>query len=109
DAALRFNLAWSRAMLKNATGALDLLDNATTEALPQAAMLQVQLLHDQGAFEEAETSARKHIARHPRHAGLMAAVSVLAIDIEDTSLALDCAWRAGDHPDALASLGTLAL
>jgi tetratricopeptide (TPR) repeat protein len=39
----------------------------------------------------------------------MAAVSVLALDIEDPELAARCAAKAPGHPDALATLGTLAL
>lgn len=109
DPSLRFNLAWSRAMLKDFEPSLALLDEATTSALPQAAMLEVQLLHELGRFEEAEAAARAHVGRHPDHEGLLAAVSVLALDIEDTELAADCAARAGAHPDALTTLGTLAL
>lgn len=109
DPSLRFNLAWSRAMLKDFEPSLALLDEATTSALPQGAMLEVQLLHELARFEDAEAAARTHIGRHPDHEGLMAAVSVLALDIEDIELAADCAARAGAHPDALTTLGTLAL
>ena len=109
DPSLRFNLAWSRAMLKDFEPSLALLDEATTSALPQAAMLEVQVLHELGRFDEAEVVARAHIIRHPDHEGLMAAVSVLALDIEDTELAGHCVARAGSHPDALTTLGTLAL
>lgn len=109
DLAIRFNLAWSRAMLNDHDAALRLLDETTVETLPQAAMLKVQLLHDRGAFEPAAELGRAAIARHPDHAGLLAAVSVLALDVDDPQLARQCAARAGDHPDALATLGTLAL
>lgn len=109
DAALRFNLAWARANLKDFAGALEVLDDGSARALPQAAMLRVQLLHEIGEFDGAGEAARSYIALFPDHAGLMAAVSVLALDIDDAALAAECAARAGDHPDALATRGTLAL
>jgi len=109
EPALRFNLAWSRAMMKDFEGALAVLDEATARALPQAAMLHVQLLHDRYEFEEAAKLARVYVELHPDHRGLMAAVSVLALDVEDEELAARCAAKAGDHPDALTTLGTLAL
>jgi tetratricopeptide (TPR) repeat protein len=109
DPALRFNLAWARAMAKDFDGALNALDEATVKALPQAAMLEIQLLHDRGAFDEAAERARAHVRTHPDHRGLLAAVSVLAMDVDDPTLAAECARRAGDHPDALTTLATLAL
>lgn len=109
DSAVRFNLAWARAMQKDFDGALNMLDEEVAHALPQAAMLKVQILHDRGEFEAAAERGREYIEIHPNYAGLMAAVSVLALDVEDAELAARCAAKAGDHPDALATLGTLAL
>lgn len=109
DASVRFNLAWSWAMQRNLKGALALLDEQTTTTLPQAAMLHLQILHDQGEFDHAAEIAQSHLARHPDHNGLLAAVSVLALDIEDVGLARRCAERAGSHPDAMITLGILAL
>ena len=106
---LRFNFAWSAAAGKDSGEALRALDDATVDALPQAAMLKVQLLHEAGKWDEAADVSRAAIARHPDHQGLMAAVSVLALDMEDTALAQACAVKAGAHPDALTTLGTLAL
>jgi tetratricopeptide (TPR) repeat protein len=106
---LKFNFAWSAAMAKDFEPALVALDDATVLALPQAAMLKVQLLHGAGRYDEASDAARSAIERHPDDAGLAAAVSVLAIDMEDTDLAAFCAARGGDHPDALTTRGTLAL
>lgn len=106
---LRFNYAWSAAMAKDFAPALQALDAATVDALPQAAMLQVQLLHDAGRLDDAAAAGRAAIAKHPDDAGLAAAVSVLAIDIEDVELAAACAAKGGDHPDALTTRGTLAL
>ena len=80
---VRFNLAWSLAMAKRFEEALPLLDEATSAELPQAAALEVGLLHQLGEFERAEERARALILIHPDHRALNAAVSTLAIDIED--------------------------
>jgi tetratricopeptide (TPR) repeat protein len=109
DGAVRFNLAWSRAMQKDFSGALDLLTDEVARGLPQAAMLKVQILHELGEFDEAAERARLYVELHPDYAPLMAAVSVLALDVEDAELAARCAEKAPDHPDALSTLGTLAL
>ena len=109
DPAIRFNLAWSLAMEKDHAAALELLSAEVTGTLPQAAMLEVQLLHEKGEFDRAADAARRHIIAFPDHPGLAAAVSVLALDIEDLDLARSSAAKAPGHPDALATLGTLAL
>lgn len=109
EPSLRFNQAWSLAMMKRFEEALALLDDVTARALPQAAMLQVQLMHELGQFDEAAERAREYVAAFPGHAGLLAVVSVLAIDVEDLALAEACARGAGELPDALTTLGTLAL
>lgn len=106
---VRFNLAWSLAMAKRFDDALPLLDLRTSDALPQAAQLEVQLLHELGQFDRAGERARQLIERHPEHRGLNAAISTLALDIEDPELALRTARQAGDHPEALVTLGALAL
>lgn len=109
DPALRFNLAWSRAMTGRIDEALSLLDPRTTAALARAAMLEVQLLHGAERHEEALAAAKTHIANHPIHRGLLAAASVIAIDMEDMALARACAEGGAGHPDAEATLGVLAL
>lgn len=109
DPAVKFNLAWSLAMTKQFDGAIELLSPDVTSVLPQAATLHVQLLHDKGEFEEAAALARHYIEQFPTHEGLAAAVSVLALDVEDIELARRSAEIGGGHPDALSTLGTLAL
>ena len=109
DPAVKFNLAWSLSMGKDFKAALALLSPDVTKAIGQAAMLEVQLLHDEGEFERAADAAKTHLAAHPDDSGLAAAVSVLALDIEDLDLAKACAEKAGNHPDAITTLGTLAL
>ncbi|MEO7690097.1 MAG: tetratricopeptide repeat protein [Sphingomonas sp.] len=109
DSAIRFNLAWARANLKDFASALEVLDDETARHLPQAAELRVQLMHQLGDFDGAGDVARAYVELYPDHRGLMAAVSVLALDINDEALASRSAAIAGDHPDALTTLGTLAL
>lgn len=109
DYGLTFNLAWARALAGETQLALSLLNDDVVTALPQAASLQVQLLHTVGDFDGAAEEARQHLARFPDYVPLNAAISVLALDIEDEELARACAERGGDHPDALTTRGTLAL
>jgi tetratricopeptide (TPR) repeat protein len=109
DPALSFNLAWCRAMAKDFDGAMELLSDDVTRAIPAAAMLHVQILHDREELEEAVERGRAYMEMHPNHAPLMAAVSVVAIDAEDEALAGEAARRGGQHPDAQTTLGTLAL
>jgi tetratricopeptide (TPR) repeat protein len=109
DPALYFNLAWSLAMEKTFAEALGFLDGAVTATLPQAAMLEVQLLHQLNRHEEALAAAKGHVSTHPHHSGLLAAASVIAIDMEDMAFAQSCATGAPGHPDAETTLGTLAL
>jgi tetratricopeptide (TPR) repeat protein len=107
--AIRFNLAWSLAMQGEPAEAIACLDDETVVTLPQAAALRIQLLHDRGAMDDAERDAGKALERFPDHAGLNAAISTLAIDLEDRALAARCAAAAGGHPEALTTSGTLAL
>lgn len=109
DSNLKFNLAWSLALGGDSEDALTQLDEVTTATLPQAAMLDVQLRHAAGAFEDAEQAARNHLRNHGNYPPLLAAVSVLAMDVEDEELARECALKAGNHPDALTTLATLTL
>ena len=109
EPAIRFNNAWSNAMMKNYDVAMDMLDEKTISSLPQAAMLHLQILHEKGQFDLAEEKAREYFKNDSDHPGLNAAISVLALDIEDVELAKSTALKAGNHPDALTTLGTLAL
>lgn len=110
DPALRFNLAWSRALEGDAEGARETLDDALLETLPQAALLDLQLAHRfDDDLEPARAKMAAYLARHGDYAPLQAAASVLAMELGDTELARACASKAGDHPDALATLGALDL
>ena len=109
DTGLRFNMAWSRALQGDFAGAIDTLDEDTTAALPQAAMLDLQMRHEVGDFDGAEARLESYIERYPDYAPLQAAASVLAMDVDRPDIARQCAERGGDNPDALATLGTLSL
>lgn len=106
---VRFNLAWSRAMLGDKAIALALLDERTTAEIAAAAMLKLQLLHEAAQLDEALAVGQAALDRHPDDAGLLAAMATLALDLEDAELARRCALRAGDHPEALAASGMLDL
>jgi tetratricopeptide (TPR) repeat protein len=100
--AVRFNLAWSKAMLGEKAEALELLDAETVDAIAAAAMLRVQIIHENGEFDEAYALAKQMLTVHPDDQGLLAAVATLATDMEDMALAKQCAEAAGDHPEGLA-------
>lgn len=106
---IRFNLAWSLAMLGDKARALSVLDAATVSEIAAAAMLKVQLMHEAGDFDGAVEEARRALELHPDDAGLCAAVGTLALDVEDTELAALCAGKAGNHPEALAVSGMLEM
>lgn len=107
--ALKFNLAWARSLTGDLAGARDVLDEQTVQELPQAALLDLRLIHLAGKLEDAVDRARQHVARHGDYPPLLAALSTLAIDVDDETLARDCAMKAGDQPEALTTLATLAL
>lgn len=109
DGAARFNLAWSRALDEDYVGARAALGNGPHSELPQAAMLDLQLHHHLGEFDEAGDKLTGYLERFPDYAPLQAAASVLALDMDRGDLARACAERGGAHPDALATLGALEL
>lgn len=106
---VRFNLAWSRAMLGDKTGARELLDAGTTAVIGAAAMLKTQLMHEAGEFDEAMAFGRGALRDHPEDRGLLAALATLALDVEDAAFAAECAGKAGDHPEAHAVTAVLEL
>ena len=65
--------------------------------------------HGFGEFEQAEEKLHGYLERYPDYGPLQAAASVLAMDLEDVELARACASKAPDHPDAMATLGSLDL
>lgn len=109
DPALRFNLAWCRAMTGDPAGAAALLDEATIAATPRAAALKVQALHQIGPLEDVLAYGMGLAELYPDDRALMSALAVVALDAEDARLAEDYARRAGDTPEGLSTLGMLQL
>lgn len=109
DPALRFNIAWCKALGQDFAGAAGMLDEETVAALPQAAMLDMQLDHQLGRFDDAEEKLDRYLERFPNYGPLNAAASVLAMDIDRPELARTAAEKGGAHPDALTTLGMLDL
>lgn len=109
DIGLRFNMAWSLTLAGDHTASLDMIDDEMIASLPQAAMLDLQLRHELGEFDAAAERLDEYVERFPDYGPLQAAASVLAMDVDRADLARACALKAGDHPDALATLGTLEL
>lgn len=107
--ALRFNHAWSKAMLRDYQGALDLLDEGALQASPQTPALKVRLLHHLGRLDDALAVGRQMLDRNPRDQGLAGALASAAIDSEQPELAARYARQAGDNADGLVAIGTLAL
>ncbi|KQM38116.1 hypothetical protein ASE59_12600 [Sphingomonas sp. Leaf10] len=106
---VRYNLARSLMMQGETDEALALLDDDLAAQLPQAAQLLIGLLHDRGEMDRAEAVACAAFDRFPDHEGVNAAISTLAIDLEDLDLAHAAAERAGDHPEGLVTQATLAM
>ncbi len=109
DQGARFNLAWSQALSNNHLAARETLGDVSDTELPQAAMLDLQLAHHLGEFEDAQAKIPQYLARFPDYQPLHAAVALLALDMDEPELAREAAQLGGDHPDALAALGTFAL
>ncbi len=109
DPALRFNLAWAKAMLGAHREALDLLDDATLAMSQRAPSLKIEMMHHLGLFDDALAAGKDLAQRYPDNAQLMGALASLAMDAERADLALLYAERAGDDPMGRATLGMLTL
>lgn len=109
DQGARFNLAWSQALSDNHLAARETLGDVSGTDLPQAAMLDLQLAHHLGEFAEAQAKIPQYTARFSDYQPLHAAIALLALDMDEPEVARAAAKLGGDHPDALATLGTFAL
>lgn len=107
--ALKFNLAWCRAMLGDHAAALELLDEEVIALVPRAASLKVQALHHLGRPEDALAEGTSLADRYPDDLALMGALATAALDAEDMEAARRYAERAGDGPEGRSILGLLAL
>jgi tetratricopeptide (TPR) repeat protein len=107
--ALRFNLAWSKAMTEAYQEALDLLDDETLPVSRSAPSLKIQMMHHLGLYDEALACGEKLAERFPDNEALMGSLATLALDAEQPELARLYAERAGQNPEGSAALGILAL
>lgn len=109
DAAVRFNLAWSKAMMQDYAGAAELLDDSVTAVSPRGPALKIQMLHHLGLLDDALSCGQGLAECYPDNSELMGALAVVALDLEDVDLAKFYASRAGNNQDGLSTLGTLLL
>ena len=109
NSALRFNLAWCRALLNDYQGALDLLDEETLAASSRAPALKIEMMHHLEKYEEGLTCGEQLAARFPGNQALMGALATLAMDAERIDLARKYAAQAGENPEGQAALGMLTL
>lgn len=109
DPVLKFNLAWSKAMLGAWQEALDLLDDAVIAVSPRGPALKILMMHHLELYDEGLTCGAELARRYPSDEALMGALATLAVDAEKTDLAAAYAAKAGDHPEGRTALGILAL
>lgn len=109
DPALRFNLAWSKAMVNAWQDALDLLDDDTLAAAARAPALKIQAMHHLELYDDALSEGARLAERFPNNRALMGTMATLAMDAEQMDLAKSYAERAGENPEGLAALGMLSL
>jgi tetratricopeptide (TPR) repeat protein len=107
--ALRFNLAWSHAMLDQYHEALILLDDDVLAISPRAPALKIQMMHHLELYDDAMALGKELAARYPENHTLLGSLSTLALDAENSDLAKQYASQAGDNPEAQVTLGVLAL
>lgn len=109
DPAIRFNLAWAKAMTGDFAGANELLDDDALAVSPRAPVLKIEAMHHLDLHEEALTTGHALAERFPDNEALMGALATLAMDADEMELASDYAARAGDNPQGLAARGMLML
>lgn len=107
--ALRFNLAWAKAMLGDFTVSNALLDEDAIAVSPRAAALKIEAMHHLDLHEEGLSLGRSLAEHYPDNQALMGALATLAMDAGDMALAGEYAARAGDNPEGLAARGMLML
>jgi tetratricopeptide (TPR) repeat protein len=109
DPAVRYNLAFAKAMQGDFAAADAALDEEAMLAASGGPALKVQALHQLERLDEALELGAQLLERRPDDARLAGALAVAALDAERVDLAATYAARAGEHPDGLSTLGALAL
>lgn len=107
--ALRFNVAWSKAMVGSYRDALDLLDDDVVATSPQAPALKIKMMHHLELYDEAMAMGEELATRFPENHALFGSLSTLAMDAANAGVARHYASLAGDDPEAQVTLGVLAL
>lgn len=105
DPAIVYNLAHARALTRDYTGAVDLLDDALCTQLEQAVSLRLTCLHHLARIPEMLSVAE-------RHATPVSAMGVLAsalFDLGDETGAVALAIEASETPEGASVLGLVAL
>lgn len=109
DPAIRFNLAWAKAMTGGFAMANELLDDDALAMSPRAPVLKIEAMHHLDLHEEALAVGQALAERFPDNEALMGALATLAMDAGEMALAEGYAARAGDNPQGLAARGMLML
>jgi tetratricopeptide (TPR) repeat protein len=107
--AVRFNLAWAKAMLGTYEEALELLDPETISVSPRAPSLKIQMLHHLKRYDDGLAAGEELLAAYPDDKALLGALATLALDAERSDLARAYAGRGGNNPESQAALGILTL
>lgn len=107
--ALRFNLAWAKAMQDDYAGALELLDDETLTISVRAPALKIHAMHHLALYEDALACGDILSQQFPNNKELLGALATLAMDAERSDLARDYATRAGDAAEGQAVLGLFML
>ena len=107
--AIRFNLAWTKAVRGDHAGALEWLGDDAVAVSERGPALKVQMLHHLARLEDALAVGDVLLAHYPANAELAGALSVVAMDAGDMARAADYAARGGSSADALSTLGLVAL
>jgi len=113
--ALRHNLAYGLSLVGRFAEAAEVLRDAAAmeSAVPGITSLRIRALHFEGQVEQAIEEARQHLETHADDAQVLGQLSTLLIDRGDYEGARAAAAAAESvapgHPDALVTLGSLAL
>ncbi|WP_019962420.1 tetratricopeptide repeat protein [Woodsholea maritima] len=110
DPIINFNLCYCCFQLGQYKQALESLLPMTTRSLPQAASLEVQLLHHSGELDLAMDKARDSLTRYPDYADLKYTTALLALDAEDFDYTRSLSDSSSeDHPTLNLIKGNLDL
>jgi len=107
--AIRFNLAWAKAMLGKFSDVEALLDDEAIATSSRAPALKVEALHHLDRHDEGLSEGTRLAELYPDNELLMGALATLAMDAGELQLARDYAARAGDAPEGLVARGMLLL